>query len=56
MAWPARGGVRAGVSGQDAPPKLGGDVATSARIRRRELEVTQLYGGQPVYPLMLGVE
>ena len=44
------------VSGEDAPPKLGEDVATSARIRRRELEVTQLYGGQPVYPLMLGVE
>jgi DAK2 domain fusion protein YloV len=44
------------VSGEDAPPKLGQSVAASARIRRRHLEVTQLYGGQPVYPLMLGVE
>ena len=44
------------VSGQDAPAKLGEDVAAAARIRRRDLEVSQLYGGQPVYPLMLGVE
>jgi len=44
------------VSGEDAPPKLGENVAASARIRRRDLEVTQLYGGQAVYPLMLGVE
>ncbi len=44
------------VSGEDAPPKLGENVAASARMRRRDLEVTQLYGGQAVYPLMLGVE
>jgi len=44
------------VSGEDAPPKLGENVAASARTRRRDLEVTQLYGGQAVYPLMLGVE
>jgi len=44
------------VSGEDAPPKLGENVAASARIQRRDLEVTQLYGGQAVYPLMLGVE
>ncbi len=44
------------VSGEDASAKLGEEVAASARIRRRDLEVTQLYGGQPVYPLILGVE
>jgi len=44
------------VSGEDAPPELGENVAESARIRRRDLEVTQLYGGQAVYALMLGVE
>ncbi len=44
------------VTGEDAPAKLGEQLAASARIRRRDLEVTQLYGGQPVYPLILGVE
>lgn len=44
------------VTGEDATAGLGEDVATAARSRRRDLEVTLLYGGQPVYPLMLGVE
>ncbi|MEP6797350.1 MAG: DAK2 domain-containing protein, partial [Lapillicoccus sp.] len=44
------------VTGEDAPAKLGEDVIAAARIRRRDLEVSQLYGGQPVYPLMIGVE
>ena len=44
------------VTGEDAPARLGEDVVAAARIRRRDLEVALLYGGQPVYPLMLGVE
>ncbi|MEP6631077.1 MAG: DAK2 domain-containing protein, partial [Lapillicoccus sp.] len=44
------------VSGEDATPALGEDVARVARAARRDLEVTQLYGGQPLYPLLLGVE
>jgi len=44
------------VSGDDAPPGLGESLAASVRIRRRDLEVTQLYGGQGGYPLVLGVE
>lgn len=44
------------VSGADAPASLGEEVAAAARVRRRDLEVTRLYGGQPVYLLLLGVE
>ena len=44
------------VTGEDAPARLGEDVVAAARSRRRDLEVALLYGGQPVYPLMLGVE
>ena len=44
------------VSGEDATPALGEDVARVARAACRDLEVTQLYGGQPLYPLLLGVE
>ena len=44
------------VSGEDATPALGDDVAGAVRRHRRDLEVTQIYGGQPVYPLLLGVE
>ena len=44
------------VSGEDATPALGEDVAGVVRSHRRDLEVTQIYGGQPVYPLLLGVE
>ena len=44
------------VAGEDATPALGDNVARHVRERRREVEVTQLYGGQPLYPLLLGVE
>ncbi len=44
------------VAGEDATPALGDAVARLARTSRRDLEVTQLYGGQPLYPLLLGVE
>ncbi len=44
------------VSGEDATPALGDDVAQVVRRHRRDLEVTHVYGGQPVYPLLLGVE
>ena len=44
------------VSGEDATPALGQDVAAAVRRHRRDLEVTQIYGGQPLYPLLLGVE
>jgi DAK2 domain fusion protein YloV len=44
------------VSGEDATPALGEDVAATVRRHRRDLEVTQIYGGQPLYPLLLGVE
>jgi dihydroxyacetone kinase-like predicted kinase len=44
------------VSGEEATPALGEDVAGAVRRHRRDLEVTQIYGGQPVYPLLLGVE
>jgi len=44
------------VAGEDATPALGDDVAGLVRATRRDVEVTQLYGGQPVYPLLLGVE
>jgi len=44
------------VSGDDAPPGLGESLEASVRIRRRDLEVIQLYGGQGGYPLVLGVE
>ena len=44
------------MSGEDATPALGEDVAGVVRGHRRDLEVTQIYGGQPVYPLLLGVE
>ncbi|HEY6741940.1 MAG TPA: hypothetical protein VI110_06220, partial [Lapillicoccus sp.] len=44
------------VSGEDATPALGEDVAAAVRRHRRDLEVTQIYGGQPLYPLLLGVE
>ena len=44
------------VSGEDATPALGEDVAAAVRRHRRDLEVTHIYGGQPLYPLLLGVE
>jgi len=39
-----------------SPFLRGEDVVAAARSRRRDLEVALIYGGQPVYPLMLGVE
>jgi DAK2 domain fusion protein YloV len=44
------------VTGEDAPPELGATVAAGARVRRRDVEVSVLAGGQPAYPLLLGVE
>jgi DAK2 domain fusion protein YloV len=44
------------VAGEDATPALAQDVADAVRAHRRDLEVTQIYGGQPLYPLLLGVE
>jgi uncharacterized protein len=44
------------VVGEDATPALGTEVTAAVRSLRRDLDVTQLYGGQPAYPLLLGVE
>ena len=44
------------VTGSDAPAGLGGSLAAAARTRRRDVEVSVIHGGQPTYPLLLGVE
>ncbi len=44
------------VTGSDAPAGLGGSLAAAARTRRRDVEVSLIHGGQPTYPLLLGVE
>jgi uncharacterized protein len=44
------------VTGSDAPAGLGGALAAAARSRRRDVEVSVIHGGQPTYPLLLGVE
>ena len=44
------------VTGSDAPAGLGGALAAAARTRRRDVEVSLIHGGQPTYPLLLGVE
>lgn len=44
------------VAGEDAPQQLSEQVAAAAHIRRRDVEVSHVYGGQPAYPLLLGVE
>ncbi len=44
------------VTGCDAPAGLGGALAAAARTRRRDVEVSLIHGGQPTYPLLLGVE
>ncbi len=44
------------VTGQDAPDDLAAAVRQAARARRRDVEVTEIAGGQPLYPLLLGVE
>ena len=44
------------VVGADAAPGLGGGVAAALEHDRPELEVVVIDGGQPVYPLLVGVE
>jgi DAK2 domain fusion protein YloV len=44
------------VVGADAPAGLGEAVAGRVRAGHRDLDVTVLDGGQPHYPLLLGVE
>ena len=44
------------VTGEDAPPGLGGAIAAAAHTRRREVEASVIHGGQATYPLLLGVE
>jgi DAK2 domain fusion protein YloV len=44
------------VTGVDAPAGLGEAVIEQLRRRHRDVEVTVLDGGQPRYPLLLGVE
>lgn len=44
------------VRGASAPQSLAEAVAAAARMRRRDVEVSFVDGGQPVYTLLLGVE
>jgi len=44
------------VTGEGAPPGLGGAVAAAAHTRRRDVEASVIHGGQATYPLLLGVE
>jgi dihydroxyacetone kinase-like predicted kinase len=44
------------VVGADAEPGLGDGVAAALEHDRPELEVVVIDGGQPVYPLLVGVE
>ena len=44
------------VTGADAEPGLAGAVSAHLRRTRRDLEVEVLDGGQPRYPLLIGVE
>ena len=44
------------VTGEDAPPGLGGAIAAAAHTRRRDVEASVIHGGQATYPLLLGVE
>ena len=44
------------VLGADADPGLGEGVAAALERDRPELEVVVIDGGQPVYPLLVGVE
>jgi DAK2 domain fusion protein YloV len=44
------------VAGTDAPPGLADDVARWVGREHRDVEVTLVDGGQPHYPLLLGVE
>jgi dihydroxyacetone kinase-like predicted kinase len=44
------------VVGADAAPGLGERAAAALERDRPEIEVLVLDGGQPVYPLLIGVE
>jgi len=44
------------VAGEDAPRGLADEVARWLRREHRDVEVTLIDGGQPHYPLLLGVE
>jgi hypothetical protein len=44
------------VAGADAPEGLADDLARWLAGERREVEVSLIDGGQPLYPLLLGVE
>lgn len=44
------------VTGADADPALAADVAAALERDRPEVEVVVVNGGQPVYPLLVGVE
>ncbi|EWT00154.1 DAK2 domain fusion protein YloV [Intrasporangium oryzae NRRL B-24470] len=44
------------VIGADAPAGLAAVVSAAARDEHRGVEVSQIYGGQPVYSVLLGVE
>lgn len=44
------------VVGDGAPAGLGEAIAQSAQVGRRDVEACVIEGGQPLYPLLLGVE
>jgi dihydroxyacetone kinase-like predicted kinase len=44
------------VVGEEAPAGLAEAVEERARAERRHLDVVHIVGGQPLYPLLLGVE
>jgi dihydroxyacetone kinase-like predicted kinase len=44
------------VTGADAPPGLADRLSARVRADRRDVEVTVVDGGQPHYPLLVGVE
>lgn len=44
------------VGGAEAPVGLVPAVAAAARAERRDIEVSRIHGGQPIYTLLLGVE
>ena len=44
------------VTGEDAPPAWAVPSPAAARTRRRDVEASVIHGGQPTYPLLLGVE
>ena len=44
------------ISGAGGGPEVSAAVAASARAGRRDVEISIIDGGQPTYPLLLGVE